>query len=518
MLANLDSFKTIVNGLLMKFKSDIKKSTADWDQNDSAQSNFIKNRPFYEEINTTDISGASYTISGLTYDEPTKVLDNPIPLELGQVWECTREHRDAGWNSWRTFEVQQADDGTLFLGVPVNEDGTIIEDNMVSIYLTQNEFATDPSIIRNGYHSFKFTCVSGVVTNKSIKQIDEKYVPNIADWNQHDETGIGYIKNRTHYSYLDYVEVTDPTQATGNQILLTRYPKDLEKVTYRVVIGDKIFDNVPYGVETYHTANCEAIGDYGKDSSGNERWNLGFSFWAYEPIIVSTNYVNVPFTVSYPDGSELAQVPTTDIHIYEVVDVVKKIDKKYIPDSALISKMDKENPVGTGSFSMNRKEDTPIGYQSVAEGSSTTASGNSSHAEGSYTTASSRYSHAEGDHTTASGATSHAEGNSTIASGDESHVQGKYNIEDTENKYSHIVGNGTSNTARSNAHTLDWNGVGWFQGGLQVGGNAQDDGAQTVMLNGDKELILTSSTEGSSKKFKITVDDSGTIAVTEITE
>lgn len=34
----------------------------------------------------------------------------------------------------------------------------------------------------------------------------------------------------------------------------------------------------------------------------------------------------------------------------------------------------------------------------------------------------------------------------------------------------------------------------------------------------DKELVLASSTEGSSKKFKITVDDSGTISATEITE
>ena len=40
--------------------------------------------------------------------------------------------------------------------------------------------------------------------------------------------------------------------------------------------------------------------------------------------------------------------------------------------------------------------------------------------------------------------------------------------------YARIIGNGTSNTKRSNAHTLDWNGVGWFAGGLQVGGIGQD--------------------------------------------
>ena len=40
---------------------------------------------------------------------------------------------------------------------------------------------------------------------------------------------------------------------------------------------------------------------------------------------------------------------------------------------------------------------------------------------------------------------------------------------------------------------------------------------QKVVLEGDKEIILSSSTSGSMKKFKITVDDSGTISATEVT-
>ena len=36
------------------------------------------------------------------------------------------------------------------------------------------------------------------------------------------------------------------------------------------------------------------------------------------------------------------------------------------------------------------------------------------------------------------------------------------------------------------------------------------------MANGDKAIILTSSIPDSTKKFKITVDDSGTITATEI--
>ena len=38
----------------------------------------------------------------------------------------------------------------------------------------------------------------------------------------------------------------------------------------------------------------------------------------------------------------------------------------------------------------------------------------------------------------------------------------------------------------------------------------------TLFKNGDDSMILKSSTEGSTKKFKITVDDSGAITATEI--
>nr|DAE11517.1 MAG TPA: YadA-like protein [Myoviridae sp. ct4tH12] len=101
---------------------------------------------------------------------------------------------------------------------------------------------------------------------------------------------------------------------------------------------------------------------------------------------------------------------------------------------------------------------TASGNYSHAEGSVTKAIGMVSHAEGHSTTASGSSSHAEGDLTVASGDCSHAEGQGTIATGNYQHVSGKYNVEDTENKYAFIIGNGTSDTARSNAFAIDWNG------------------------------------------------------------
>jgi hypothetical protein len=75
----------------------------------------------------------------------------------------------------------------------------------------------------------------------------------------------------------------------------------------------------------------------------------------------------------------------------------------------------------------------------------------------------------------AAGKYSHAEGFNTKTSSFAQHVQGKYNIEDTENKYSHIVGNGVSSSKRSNAHTLDWNGNAWYQGNVSIDGTPTDD-------------------------------------------
>ena len=129
-----------------------------------------------------------------------------------------------------------------------------------------------------------------------------------------------------------------------------------------------------------------------------------------------------------------------------------------------------------GEFSVSEGDEiTASGVCSHAEGSYTEASGNVSHAEGGNTTASGVCSHAEGSYTEASGYASHAEGNETIASSRNQHVQGKYNINDTENKYAHIVGNGEADTARSNAHTLDWNGNAWYQGKLSQDGVPTED-------------------------------------------
>lgn len=105
---------------------------------------------------------------------------------------------------------------------------------------------------------------------------------------------------------------------------------------------------------------------------------------------------------------------------------------------------------------------TATGSQSHAEGNSTQAVGPGSHAEGMATQAVGFYSHAEGSSSYASGTSSHAGGSGTRAVKSCQTVVGKYNVDDTGDggygDYAVIVGNGTSDSARSNALAVKWSG------------------------------------------------------------
>ena len=121
------------------------------------------------------------------------------------------------------------------------------------------------------------------------------------------------------------------------------------------------------------------------------------------------------------------------------------------------------------------------GDSSHAEGTGNTASGSAAHAEGYGTQASNTGAHAEGAYTKATGFGSHAEGSYTIASGEGQHAEGKYNLEDST--AIHIVGNGTAESSRSNAHTLNLNGEAWYSGDVYVGstsGTHKDEGSKKV--------------------------------------
>lgn len=368
-----------------------------------------------------------------------------------------------------------------------------------------------------------------------------------SDWNQNDETAADYIKNRPFYegkgrkTLGEYRFLDVSTQYND-----TYYVVDLPSSLSDINDGDNITVEISYNYGQYTAYTNVPITTY----------YAGGGTYLFDYLGDQDGY---PFRIT-SNKAYFTQSGTYHLRIYkEDVDVIFTVPLKFLPtsltnhnhnglyyrDVLYVSVDDKalrpaglmdfgsqngpwNNIYAKNSISLSRKANTIIGSNSTAFGTNTEASGASSHAEGSYTTASGESSHAEGFSTKASGESSHAEGSYTLASGEHSyaegdntvasgenshaegrytkassnnqHVQGKFNIEDSSNTYADIIGNGKNGSERSNAATVDWSGNAWYAGTIE--GTA---------------LILPSSTTNSTKKFKITVDDSGTISATEIT-
>ena len=347
-----------------------------------------------------------------------------------------------------------------------------------------------------------------------IEEFKEEYIPDTiarksdileqvqVDWNQNDENAIDYIKNRPFYT-TDPVDVTLVDAAaieveSVDSPIINPFSIKLEVGnTYRVT-----FDDVEY--------NCVAFSLSGLPGIGNKKFAFGED--TGEPFLIVYQEGAVPVLLSSEAGTIMlfsSEIGSHSITIIEEHKEIVQLDEKYISYTAgrkVANKgaeifNDYDNNIATGSHAhAEGSHTTASGFDSHAEGSGTTASGYSSHAEGGVTIASGENSHTEGNETVASGENSHAEGNNTIASGNYQHAQGIYNINDVDadgnalNTYAHIVGNGTSDTARSNAHTLDWSGNAWYAGSVE--GTA---------------LILSSP---NGTRFTIAIGDDGVLTAT----
>ena len=132
-------------------------------------------------------------------------------------------------------------------------------------------------------------------------------------------------------------------------------------------------------------------------------------------------------------------------------------------------KMDKENPTGTGAFSMNRKIGSIVGDNSFAEGFNTAATNDRAHAEGHttqanglqahsegyYTEANGHASHTEGNHTSTVNSNAHAEGANTCAGGKSSHAEGYHSYTDPAHDGAHAEG-GYCTAEGQASHAQGW--------------------------------------------------------------
>ena len=150
---------------------------------------------------------------------------------------------------------------------------------------------------------------------------------------------------------------------------------------------------------------------------------------------------------------------------------------------------------GVKMISSSSAANTASGLHAVALGTGCSATQREATAIGYFNTAGGSSSFAIGDTVQASGSCAFASGLRTIALQDQ-FVHGKYNIqENSSTGIIHIVGNGTSVNARSNAHTLYNNGDAWFAGDVYVGSTSgTDKDSGSVKLAKESQLPNITST------------------------
>ena len=256
--------------------------------------------------------------------------------------------------------------------------------------------------------------------------------------------------NTTASGYASHAEGAGTTASSEYQHVQGKYNIEDTESKYAFIIGNGTSDGrsnafaIDWDGKIYVNNATEGV-DVSKSSGGG---GVGKD-------VTGTEYTIAGVTYTAGDGAEIFNDYSSNKAI------------------GMYSHAEGVNTTASGQYShAEGVSTTASGVQSHAEGAGTTASGSQSHAEGASSTASGPLSHSEGGGSVASGPLSHAEGNCTTASGQYSHsegyytkassnyqhAQGKCNIEDTESKYAFIIGNGTSDTARSNAFAVDWDG------------------------------------------------------------
>lgn len=213
-----------------------------------------------------------------------------------------------------------------------------------------------------------------------------------------------------------------------------------------------------------------------RDKDDDYQATITETFISYNDTATFTVQLPVTAEVSAADSSDSSNTATRNGQAYTFATIPS--------EGATITIVYKTKSPEAKAYTIGKRADGGVGIMSVAEGLYPTASGCYSHAECRWTTASGFASHAEGGQTTASGKYSHAEGFATTASDDEAHAEGshskalgryshaqnfytvtKYQSQTAIGKYNDNqsdtaleIGNGTSDTARSNAFTVGWNG------------------------------------------------------------
>ena len=447
---NYEAAKTLIKGLVQKMKS----FRGNWEQNDPTADDYIKNRPFYTEGEKEIVIIPEMVVS--ISDNETIVKYSPIiPFEVGKTYNVL-------WNG----------DSYSCVAHELNDIPALGDFKFSSLPFL---IAVDKNIIGGAYIASPTDGDYTVLVTSSVEvvhKIDRKYIDIPDIMNATNPVGTGsFSMNRKagttigDYSHTEGRNTTasgENSHAEGNATVASGEDSHAE-------------GNGTFAIDM----SSHAEGD-GTVASGYYSHTEGFGdnmdFMYITGGAGATNYtVETNYSGRFPDL--INKFVSYNGRIARVISISDESPYTISLDNTL-----SDNAVESEKAIMILNG-IASGRASHAEGYGNNALGYASHAEGRHTKAIGDMSHSEGYVTNAAGEVSHAEGYNTRAAGQYQHVQGKYNVEDTEDKYAHIVGNGDYK-AHSNAHTLDWSGNAWFQGDVYVSSTSginKDEGSKKLV-------------------------------------
>ena len=248
---------------------------ADWNQNDPAASDYVKNRICYEEETVTEL-GNTYSV----WNELTKA-DRYTPISYKM-------------------------NGTIYKDVvpTYNSTAGAYMYNAVAPYDHYIGVLTENSFIDSGGVNFQF-----VKIENTVKQIDSKFIPTASpDWNQNDETAKDYIKNRICYEEIGVDKTYTLTPNRDND-------------TWNFTNGDiPLILGQSATVKSFGGISSTFVGTVTQDSDGK----LCIDATSVIPITIYSNTATYNYSWIGNTGLDYVTVTISST-------VVHQIDPKFIP-------------------------------------------------------------------------------------------------------------------------------------------------------------------------------------------
>ena len=304
------------------------------------------------------------------------------------------------------------------------------------------------------------------------------------DWNQNDETAADYVKNRPFYTdavEIVLVEESTVTFAENNGIYMAQFPSTFEAIvgeTYKVSWDGIVYECICVDLGQGYIIGNLSITDDGPDTG--------------EPFIMG---------VKTGMGIVIGTTDTSASHTFSIVGhKVVKIDAKYLPENLDLATKSEVKDVKSTAL---RAQTTALGAQTTADTAKTTADGcvkinnadsfkiclnDNSYFHGSDTSGNSYYAFRQKSVTDTPivlsiGASGGADFSISVTPSTSPTVKIKPPV--YLNKLADI-------------EIASYSGI-------------------RPQITGLGGITMYSSTAGSTKKFKITVDDSGALTATEVT-